>query len=96
MTEKLGLLFVVGLFALAVLSRRFQLFLGSRFFLFFGFVSYPLYLEHDTILRVSLQTFAALMPSIPEFCWPIPPIAISVLVARIIATWRAMVAQLAI
>ncbi len=83
--EKLGLLFVVILFASAVLSLNIQRLLSSRILLFFGFISYPLYLVHNNILIGLMNLTASSMPSMPLILSPVIPLVVVVLVAWIIA-----------
>ncbi|MGQ8364386.1 acyltransferase family protein [Glaciecola sp. 1036] len=48
------LLFLVALFATSLISPVIQKILATRFLLFFGFISYPLYLIHENMLVASV------------------------------------------
>ncbi len=83
--EKMSLLFVVILFASAVVSLNIQRLLSSRILLFFGFISYPLYLVHNNILIGLLNITASKIPSIPLILIPIFPLLAVIFVAWTIA-----------
>jgi peptidoglycan/LPS O-acetylase OafA/YrhL len=59
--------------------------LSNQTLLFFGFVSYPLYLVHDTIMIALLRTVASHAPWLPTIAWPMLPIATVTGIAWLIA-----------
>jgi peptidoglycan/LPS O-acetylase OafA/YrhL len=83
--EQIGLLTVVCIFAAAAFSARVQAMLSSRILVFFGFVSYPLYLLHYTIIGVLQTNLARKAPAIPDVLYPLAPIALVVLAAWLVA-----------
>jgi peptidoglycan/LPS O-acetylase OafA/YrhL len=79
---------VMSLFFMAVmLSERLRLIISSKFLLFLGFVSYPLYLVHENMLVSCIVKFGHWMPFMPNFLIPVIPIAIVVTIGWFVATY---------
>lgn len=73
------------LFLLPVFSERLNTLLSRPALLFFGFVSYPLYLVHENLvtgLAIKLHNSGVAMPS---FLYPVPFIILAVLMAWLLA-----------
>ena len=63
----LAALCISALFAVSIISSRVQALLNNRCFLFFGFISYPLYLLHENMmvsLTIKLDSSIAFVPSV--------------------------------
>ena len=61
----LAAVFVAGLFALAIVSQRFQRLLDSRVLVFFGAISYPLYLLHENMIIAMIIKLGRVWPDAP-------------------------------
>lgn len=59
----------------------------SRWLLFFGYVSYPLYLIHENAGVALIERTRALAPALPDLLLPLPAIVIVTLVASLIARY---------
>ena len=82
--QRIAAIAVVGTAVAAVISPWFQSKLASRFLIFFGFVSYPLYLLHNNIM-IGLTKLLGDVSSVPLFLLPILPITLIVATSWIIA-----------
>lgn len=78
-------LLVIGLFLSSIYLPLLQRILASKFLLFFGFISYPLYLIHENIMVFTIGKIGGAMQPLPDFLIPIFPIAALALFAYIIA-----------
>lgn len=68
-----GALVIAVVFTLSVTNSRFRKPLENRVVLFFGFISYPLYLIHENALVSMTIKVATLFPWLPGFFMPILP-----------------------
>jgi peptidoglycan/LPS O-acetylase OafA/YrhL len=75
-----AILFLCPLFVTSVRNI-----LSSSLLLFFGFISYPLYLIHQNIVTGLAIKLHNLLPSLPPYIYPVPFIILVVLVAFILA-----------
>lgn len=79
---------MMSLFFMAVMmSERLRSIISSRFLLFLGFVSYPLYLVHENMMISLIVKFGRWVPFMPNFLLPIIPIVIVVAIAWIVARY---------
>jgi len=79
---------IMSLFFVAVLlSERLQSVVGSRFLLFFGFISYPLYLIHENMMVSLIIKFGHWTPFLPGFLLPVIPIIIVAAIAWFVAMY---------
>jgi len=74
------------LFALSIRVEILQKILSQRFFLFFGLVSYPLYLLHENAMISMIIKSKIYLPWLPEILYPVLPVFILTVVAYFIAT----------
>jgi len=74
-------------FMLVIMNERLQSIIGSKFLLFLGFVSYPLYLIHQNMMISLIVKLGRWMPFIPDFLLPVIPIAFVVAIGWLIATY---------
>ena len=81
----LAAIIVVAIFFLPLVSKSIRTLLTSRFLMFFGFVSYPLYLIHQNIVTGWSINFYHLVPSLPSYVYPIPFVLICCGIAYVIA-----------
>jgi peptidoglycan/LPS O-acetylase OafA/YrhL len=75
-----ALLFLIPIFIVSVRNI-----LSSKLLVFFGFISYPLYLIHQntvTGLAIKLHT---ILPNLPSYLYPIPFLMLVILIAYILA-----------
>jgi peptidoglycan/LPS O-acetylase OafA/YrhL len=73
-------------FALSLVSTQLQTILCNRFFLFFGTISYPLYLIHENMMISMTIQAATHIDFIPAFIFPALSIALISTLAFFIAT----------
>lgn len=82
---------VVIAFTLAMTSPWVRRLLTSRFALFLGFVSYPLYLIHENMMVSAIAKLGKMAPSLPASLLPVLPMlwvcAVAWLVARFAEPW---------
>ncbi len=82
---------VAALFTLAVTNARVQALLAYPALLFFGFISYPLYLVHENMMVAMISKTGQQMPSVHNILMPVLPMAAVVglgwLVAAYIEPW---------
>jgi hypothetical protein len=84
-----ALLFVYPLF-----SMNFKLILSSRALLFFGFISYPLYLIHQNLvtgLAIKLHNSGF---ELPNFIYPLPFLVLAILLSLLIAKLEPVIKNL--
>lgn len=62
---------VITIFSGSMKSEKIKNYLSMPIFLWFGFVSYPLYLIHENILISGTLSLLKLYPVVPVFLWPI-------------------------
>ena len=74
-------------FALSIISPKLQFILSQKVLLFFGFVSYPLYLIHQNMMISMIVKLGNSFDFIPSFLLPIPPILFLALFAYLIAKY---------
>jgi len=80
-------IFVVLLFYATVASATMQRLISNRVFVFIGFVSYPLYLLHESPMIAGIVKLGRIFPSFPPLLLPILPIALLVALSWIVATY---------
>ena len=75
------------IFYLSLFQKRISNFINSKIFIFFGFISYPLYLIHqNTIISLSIKVHNQL-DWLNGLLTPIPGLAITILTSYIIAKY---------
>ena len=84
------------LFAASIVNIRLQAFLGSRVFLFFGFISYPLYLLHENMMVSMIIKLGAYFPDPLYFTLPAIPVLFITGLAYIVAKYLETPLKLAI
>ncbi len=82
-----GALMVSLLFAFSLINEKIQTLLQSRFLLFVGLISYPLYLIHENAMVIMIATMGHLLPSMPPILYPILPITLLMTIAYIIVKY---------
>jgi len=60
-------------FAASIKSQRLQTLLSNRVILFFGFISYPLYLLHENAIVSSTIQLGARFNEVPAYLFPFGP-----------------------
>ena len=75
------------LFALAIANINFQNLLQTRFILFLGIVSYPLYLFHENMMISMIIKIGKHLPRLPGLLVPIAPVILLSLLAYFIARY---------
>ena len=83
----MGALVITALFALALVNRPLQVFLQSRVLLFFGLVSYPLYLIHGNAMVSMIIQMHTYLPNLPGFLYPVLPLALLSTIAYLISRY---------
>lgn len=81
----LAAMLIVAVFTTSVLSVNFQKLLSNRLLLFFGFISYPLYLIHENMAVSMIIQVDRYFPNFPGFLLPLVALAVASLLAFIIA-----------
>lgn len=88
---KVAALLVIALFVAGVTVAPLRALLGSRFLIFLGFVSYPLYLMHENMMISLVVKLGAALPWLSGLLLPVlsavPIIAVSWLVAKYVEPW---------
>jgi peptidoglycan/LPS O-acetylase OafA/YrhL len=74
-------------FMLVIINERLQSLIGSKFLLFLGFISYPLYLIHQNMMIALIVKLGRWMPFMPDFLLPVIPIAFVIAIGWIIAKY---------
>ncbi|HIQ27674.1 MAG TPA: acyltransferase [Sulfurovum sp.] len=80
----IGALLVVVLFSVSLISHHFQFILKSKILLFFGYVSYPLYLIHENAMISMMIKTGNVFPDLPVYIYPIVPIIVLTTISYII------------
>ena len=83
----IGALLISAIFAVSFKSRMLQQLLQSKILLFFGFISYPLYLIHENAMTSIIIKMADLAPWLHPFLSPYPAILFLVSVAYVISRY---------
>jgi peptidoglycan/LPS O-acetylase OafA/YrhL len=78
---------LVALFAFSMFNQTVQKILSNKVLVFFGFISYPLYLVHEQAMVSMINQLHQLNAAIPGYALAILPILIIVLVSWIIAKY---------
>lgn len=91
-TTKLGNLnYTIGAFLIAILfilpiwSENSKIIFSNKFFLFFGFISYPLFLIHQNIITGLAIKYYKFKQDLPSFIYPILPFIIVIIISYFIA-----------
>lgn len=71
----------------AMLLPTVQRVLSVRIFTFLGFISYPLYLNHENMIVALTVRIAAIWPSLPPALLPVLPIILAGIVATLVAIY---------
>ena len=82
-----GALLISAIFAISFKSSLLQSLLQSKVLVFFGFISYPLYLIHENAMTSIIIKMADWTPWLHPFFYPYPAIAFLVITAYIIAKY---------
>jgi peptidoglycan/LPS O-acetylase OafA/YrhL len=82
-----GALLVSSVFIAAITSERVQQLLVSRFLMFFGFVSYPLYLLHENMMISLIVKLGEAFPEVPGYFLPVVPLAAIVAMSYLITRY---------
>ena len=75
---------ILVLFMLPIYFEKLRPIFSNKFFLFFGFISYPFYLIHENALVALIIKMHKLIPAIPDFLIPLIPVCILCLIAYFI------------
>ena len=75
------------IFVFAVCLDSWKRFFSNKFFVYLGFVSYPLYLIHQNFMISMIIKLNSWLPEIPSILLPLLPIGLLVLVSHIIAKY---------
>ena len=81
----LAAVFVAGLFAVAIVSERFQRLVDSRVLGFFGAISYPLYLIHENMMIAITVKLGRVWPEAPGLLLALLALAVVSALAYVIA-----------
>ncbi len=74
-------------FLSSLFSKTLQKILANKYFVFFGFISYPLYLIHENLMVSLIIKSGKITSYIPGILLPVIPIAIVSLIALLIAKY---------
>ena len=75
------------LFILCLINKSFQKVISNKFFLFFGFISYPLYLVHENLVIAISLKMNNLESFLPQYLNTISALVVAVILAYIIARY---------
>lgn len=78
---------IVVLFTFATLNTRVQTLLSYPVLLFFGFISYPLYLLHENMMVAMICNIGQQIPSMYKILMPMLPIAVVIGLAWLVAAY---------
>ncbi len=73
------------IFVVAMHSQMLQKLLQNRLLMFFGFISYPLYLLHENMMISMIIDLAKLFPNLPAILYPIAPLCFVSLLAYLVS-----------
>ena len=76
---------ILSLFYIPIYFKNSHAFFANRFFLFLGFISYPLYLIHENMMIASIIKLNKFFPSFPYFALPFIPIFVLCFISYILA-----------
>jgi len=76
---------VISIFYITVCYEKSRFILANRFFLFLGFISYPLYLIHENTIVSATDELLTIFPFLPKLLVPFFPITILCIVTYVIA-----------
>ncbi len=76
-----------AVFVATLFNKSFAKLFASRFFLFWGFISYPLYLIHQNILVALTIKTHAVFPDLPGLLTPLPGVGAVVMVSYLLAQY---------
>lgn len=82
-----GAFIIFLIFIISFKSQVFKSIFSSKFFIFFGFISYPLYLIHESMLVSFTIAIHSVFPGIPGLLTPIIPILILIFFTFLIAKY---------
>jgi peptidoglycan/LPS O-acetylase OafA/YrhL len=78
---------IVLIFALSMTNTAVQKILSNKILVFFGFISYPLYLVHEQAMVSMINQLHNFNAEIPSYALPILPVALDIVVAWLIAKY---------
>jgi len=78
---------IVLMFTATVISPRLQAILSNRVLLFFGYISYPLYLLHENMMISMIAQLGEYTPGFLHFLLPVIPVLLLVLLAWLVARY---------
>jgi peptidoglycan/LPS O-acetylase OafA/YrhL len=78
---------VLTLFTYALFNKTLQNLISNKFFMFIGYISYPLYLIHENATISMIVQFEQEFQGIPNILLPTIPITLLIIVAYIITTY---------
>lgn len=64
------MMIVIAVFIASMIFQRLQQLLAARWLLWFGLISYPLYLLHENILVSATITLSGVFPKVSPLIWP--------------------------
>lgn len=79
------IIIILSLFFIPICFEKCRTITNNKFFLFFGFISYPLYLIHENALISLIIKLNKIAPLIPDFLLPVLPILFLCIIAYFIA-----------
>lgn len=85
--ELIFILVITLVFGFSVISQVAQKILSNKLLVFFGFVSYPLYLIHENMMISLIIKLNEFVPIIPGYALPIVSIAFVLVVAYVVAKY---------
>jgi len=81
----LAALFILLTFLSTIYFENLKRLFANRFFIFFGFISYPLYLIHENVMIALIIKLNKYFPGIPNILLPVIPISFVVIVSYYLA-----------
>lgn len=80
-------LIILAIFVATVYSDKLKLLLDNKALVYLGFISYPLYLIHESSMIALIIKMNRYFPSIPGLLLPVVPIALLIGIAHLIAKY---------